>query len=128
MPDRFAEGITANAIPALDTELLVTTTFPEVAPAGTLAKMIEELQLAVVAAVPLKVTVPDEPKPLPLIAMIAPTGPETGDKLDMLGVGAFEPTVKFNPLLGTPETVTTTFPVVAPVGTETTMTFGPQFA
>ena len=37
---------------------------PEVAPAGTLAKMIEELQLAVVAAEPLKVTVPDEPKPL----------------------------------------------------------------
>src|SRR6266478_1839320 len=30
-------------------------------------------------------------------------------------------TVKFAPLLGTPDTVTTTFPVVAPLGTEARM-------
>jgi hypothetical protein len=36
----------------------------------------------------------------------------------MLGV---EPTVKFTPLLATPPTVTTTLPVVAPVGTEVEM-------
>ena len=42
----------------------------------------------------------------------------------MLGAGVV--TVKFTPLLATPPTVTTTFPVVAPVGTGTTMLVGPQ--
>src|SRR5437667_11836682 len=32
-----------------------------------------------------------------------------------------EPTVKFTPLLATPPTVTTTLPVVAPLGTDATM-------
>jgi hypothetical protein len=36
----------------------------------------------------------------------------------MLGI---EDTVKFTPLLATPPTVTTTFPVVAPVGTDVAM-------
>jgi len=36
----------------------------------------------------------------------------------MLGVGR---TVKFAPLLATPDTVTTMFPVVAPLGTEARM-------
>jgi len=35
-------------------------------------------------------------------------------------------TVKLTPLLATPPTVTTTFPVVAPVGTATTMVVAPQ--
>ena len=47
-----------------------------------------------------------------------PTGPAVGFKLVMLG-GAM--TVKFKPLLAWPPTVTTTLPVVAPVGTATTM-------
>src|SRR5256885_10884024 len=34
---------------------------------------------------------------------------------------AAEPTVKFAPLLATPPTVTTTLPVVAPLGTDATM-------
>src|SRR5256885_9852058 len=34
---------------------------------------------------------------------------------------AAEPTVKFTPLLATPPTVTTTLPVVAPLGTDATM-------
>ena len=42
----------------------------------------------------------------------------------MLGAGVV--TVKFTPLLATPPTVTTTFPVVAPVGNGTTMLVGPQ--
>jgi hypothetical protein len=42
----------------------------------------------------------------------------------MLGAGVV--TVKFTPLLATPPTVTTTFPVVAPLGTGTTILVGPQ--
>jgi hypothetical protein len=42
----------------------------------------------------------------------------------MLGAGVVN--VKFTPLLATPPTVTTTFPVVAPLGTGTTMLVGPQ--
>ena len=43
-----------------------------------------------------------------------PTGPEDGDKLVMYGV-----TAKGAPLLGTPFTVTTTLPVLVPLGTGT---------
>jgi len=52
-----------------------------------------------------------------------PRGPEAGLKLVMLGVGR---TVKAAELLAKPPTVTTTFPVVAPAGTGTTMLVGPQ--
>ena len=48
----------------------------------------------------------------------APTAPEEGDTLEMLGVGR---TVKLTPLLAWLETVTTTFPVVAPLGTAATI-------
>jgi hypothetical protein len=85
------------------------------------AKMRDELQLAVGAETPLKLTIPDEPKLFPLIKTVAPTGAEDGNKLVMLGVGIVETTVKLEPLLVTPETVTTTFPVVAPGGTSATM-------
>ena len=44
----------------------------------------------------------------------APTAPEVGDRLLMLGVGD---TVNATPLLATPLTVTTTLPVEAPAGT-----------
>lgn len=47
-----------------------------------------------------------------------PSGPEVGFRPVMLGVGR---TVKDTPLLARPLTVTTTFPVVAPFGTGTTM-------
>jgi hypothetical protein len=47
-----------------------------------------------------------------------PTEPDVRDRLVMLGTVV---TVKITPLLGTPETVTTTFPVVAPDGTGSTM-------
>ena len=46
-----------------------------------------------------------------------PTGPELGIKLVILGGTR---TVKATALLGTPPTVTTTFPLVAPPGTGTT--------
>jgi len=71
-----------------------------------------------VEAVPLNFTVLEPcvvPKFIPAIDTEVPTGPEAGDKLVMLGVAA--DTAKLTPLLATAPTVTTTFPVVAPLGT-----------
>ena len=48
----------------------------------------------------------------------APTAPVVIDRLLMFGAGT---TVKFTPLLFTPLTETTTFPVMAPLGTVTAM-------
>ena len=47
-----------------------------------------------------------------------PTGPEVGDRLVMLGTVV---TVKLTALLARPATVTSTLPVVAPLGTGATM-------
>src|SRR5260370_1453402 len=99
----------------------VTTTLPVVAPLGTGATMLVALQLVGAAAIPLNDTVLVPcvaPKFAPLIVTDAPTNPEAGFKLAMLGAGTV--TVKLPPLLATPPTVTTTLPVVAPVGTGTT--------
>ena len=100
--------------PLLATPHTVTTTFPVVAPLGTGATMLVALQLVGVAAVPLNLTVLVPcvvPKFVPVIVTDVPTVPEVGDKVVMLGVAS---TVKLTPLLATPPTVTTTFPVVAP--------------
>ena len=59
-----------------------------------------------------------EPKFVPVIVTEAPTAPEVGESELMLGVGR---TVKADPLLSTPLACTTTFPVVAPVGTFVTI-------
>ena len=86
------------------------------------------LQLVGVAAGPLNVTVLAPwlaPKLVPAIVTDVPTAPEVGEKLVMLGVGN---TVKLTPLLATPETVTTTFPVAAPVGTGTVMSWLPSLS
>jgi hypothetical protein len=56
---------------------------------------------------------------LPLIVTAAPTAPDAG--LRLLIAGAAAVTVKVTPLLGTPLTVTTTLPAVAPLGTVTVM-------
>ena len=58
------------------------------------------------------------PKLLPLIVTEVPTGPRFGVKLVMLGA---EFTVNVTALLATPPTVTITGPVVAAVGTGTTI-------
>ena len=74
-------------------------------------------QLVGVAVVPLNFTVLepcDEPKLVPEIITDIPTAAEVGETLEMVGVGK---TVKLFPLLANPATVTTTFPVVAPLGT-----------
>ena len=113
---------TVKLDPLLATPPTVTTTFPVVAPVGTFATMLVALQLLiVVAVVPLNVTVLVPcvaPKFVPVIVTDAPTAPDVGLRLVIVGVAS---TVKFDPLLATPPTVTTTFPVVAPAGTGTTM-------
>ena len=123
-----AGTVTVKLVPLLATPPTVTTTFPVVAPVGTGTTMLVALQLVGVAAVPLNVTVlvPCEaPKFAPVIVTLAPTNPDVGFKLVMLGAGTV--TVKATPLLATPPTVTTTFPVVAPVGTGATMLVALQF-
>ncbi len=54
-----------------------------------------------------------------MIVTEVPTAPDVGLRVVMAGAGVV--TVKLTPLLATPPTVTTTFPVVAPVGAGTTM-------
>jgi hypothetical protein len=116
-----ADVVTVKFTPLLATPPTVTTTFPVVAPAGTDVAMLVEVQLVVVAGVPLNVTVPEDSKLVPVIVTAVPTGPEVVDRLVIEGEGADVVTVKFTPLLATPPTVTTTFPVVAPVGTDVAM-------
>ena len=116
--DRFVmPGATVNDTPLLATPPAVTTTLPVVAPVGTCAKIDPVAQPVIdVAGVPLKVTVPCAvPKFDPEIVTHAPTAPEVGDSVVMLGATT---TVNDSPLLATPPAVTTTLPVVAPVGTD----------
>jgi len=119
-----AVAVTVNVTPLLATPPTFTTTFPVVAPLGTVTAMPVAFQLdAVPALVPLNVTelVPWlDPKLLPPIVTAAPTGPEVTERLVMLGVDDVV-TVNVTPLLATPPTFTTTFPVVAPLGTVTAM-------
>jgi hypothetical protein len=51
-------GTTVNPIPLLVTPLAFTTTFPFVAPLGTVTATLVALQVLTLAMVPLKVTVP----------------------------------------------------------------------
>jgi len=97
----------------------VTTIGPVVAPEGTQTTIFVALQLVGVALVPLNLTVLVpcvEPKFDPVMVMQFPTAPDDADSALMLG-GAFV-TVKLTPLLARPPTVTTTLPVLAPLGTE----------
>ena len=78
-------------------------------------------QLVGVAVVPLNFTVLVPwlvPKFAPVIVTDAPSAPDVAERLVIFGAGT---TVKLTPLLALLETVTTTFPVVAPVGTLATM-------
>jgi hypothetical protein len=122
--DRFVMlggTVTVKLTPLLARPPTVTTTLPVVAPAGTFTTMLVALQLLGVAEVPLNATVLVPcvvPKFVPVMVTAVPTGPEVGDRFVMLGGTV---TVKLTPLLARPPTVTTTLPVVAPVGTATTM-------
>jgi hypothetical protein len=115
-------SVTVKFTPLLATPPTVTTTFPVVAPAGTGTTIPVALQLVGVAAVPLNFTVLVPcvaPKFTPVTVIATPANPEVGFKLVILG--PVDETVKLTPLLATPPTVTTTFPVVAPAGTGTTI-------
>src|SRR5215467_15924174 len=114
-------GATLKGAPLLAKPLTVTTTFPVVAELGTAVTMLVLLQLVGVAVAPLKVTVlvPWEgPKFVPVMVTEAPKKPKVGLRLVMLG-GTI--TVNAKGLLATPPTVTTTFPLFAPLGTVATM-------
>jgi len=52
-------GVTVKLFPALFTPLANTTTFPVVAPDGTLVAILVALQLVMLATVPLNDTVPE---------------------------------------------------------------------
>jgi hypothetical protein len=120
-------GVTVKGTPLLDTPPTVTTTFPVVAPIGTVTLNIVAVQFEAAIGVPFKVTVLApwvEPKFEPFTVNVAPTGPCVKLKLEILGPA--EVTVKRTPLLEVPSTLTTTLPVVAPLGTGTTMLEAPQ--
>ena len=110
-----------NGKPLLAWPPTVTTTFPVVAPAGTGTTMLVADQLVGVALVALKLTVLVPfvaPKLVPAMVTDVPTQPIAGVREVNAG-GTVNVNVK--PLLARPPTVTTTFPVVAPAGTGTTM-------
>jgi hypothetical protein len=116
-------AVIVNVTPLLATPPTVTVTLPVVAPLGTAAAMAVADHDEVVAVTPLNFTtlVPwVAPKFVPVIVTVVPTAPLVGDKELIVGVPATA-TVKVTPLLATPPTVTTTFPVDAPLGTATVM-------
>jgi hypothetical protein len=113
--------VTVKFDPLLAWPPTVTTTFPVVAPTGAGTTMVVAFQLVGVAAIPLNETVLVPcvaPKFAPVIVTGVPIGPDVGLRPAMLGGTT---TVKFDPLLAWPPTVTTTLPVVAPAGTGTVM-------
>jgi hypothetical protein len=117
-----ADAVTAKLTPLLAAPPTVTMTGPVVAVLGTGTTMLVSLQLLGVAGVPLNVTVLVScvaPKFAPATATSVPAGPTCGVRPVRLGAGGV--TVKVTPLLGAPPTVTTTGPLVAAIGTGTTM-------
>jgi hypothetical protein len=86
-------GSTMKATPLLATPETVTTTFPLVAPDGTVATICPVDQLVTEAVVPLKLTVLlpwERPNPDPLIVTEVLTVPEVGERLVILGAAATE--------------------------------------
>ena len=118
--------VTVNVTPVLARLFTVTIMLPVAAVAGTVATMLVFDQLVVVATTPLNVTVLlpfVAPKFVPVMVTELPVVPLVGERLVMFGGMR---TVKVTPLLASPPTVTTTLPVVAPVGTGTTMLVADQ--
>jgi hypothetical protein len=119
-------AVTVKFTPLLDIPATDTRTFPVVAAVGTGNTMLVALQEVGVAVVPLNVTVLapcTDPKPVPETVTTAPTSPDVGLMLVMLGGR----TVKFTTLLATPPTLTPTLPVDA-VGTVAMMLVALQLA
>ena len=85
---------TVKPTPLLGTPPTVTTTYPGVAPAGTVTTMLVALQLVGVAAVPLNFTVLVPcvaPKFVPVIVTDVPANPDVGLSVAMLGAMGFPP-------------------------------------
>jgi hypothetical protein len=81
-------GVTVKVTPLLAWPLTVTTTFPVVAPGGTTAVMLVELQTVITAPFPLNLTVLPlgvEPKLVPATTTKEPTAPALGVRLLMVG-------------------------------------------
>jgi hypothetical protein len=124
-PLMVGAGGTVKTTPGLATPPAATaTTFPVVAPVGTVAVMLLVVQLVIdVAGVPLNFTalpVPWVLKFAPAIVIEEPIAPVLGVRLVMLGADV---TVNVGPagLETPPSAVTTTDPVVAPAGTTAVM-------
>jgi len=101
-------GTTVNGMELLGAPPTVTTTLPESAPKGTGVTIVLGPHVVGVAKTPLKETVLAvwvAPKLSPVIVTEAPTVPEVGVTLVMLGGGG--PTVKVAPLLTAPPLRTT---------------------
>jgi hypothetical protein len=77
-----------KATPLLPTPDRLTTTFPVVAPEGTVVTIEVAFQIVGVAGVPLNVTVPGVAKFVPVIVTVALTGPEFTESFVMLGIGS----------------------------------------
>jgi hypothetical protein len=108
---------TVKLTPVPETPKTATITFPLVAPIGTVAVMLVELQDVAVAAVPLKETVLVpcvEPKFVPVMVTEELITPDVGERFVIVGIGT---TVKVPAFVAKPSTVTRRFPVVAPLGT-----------
>jgi hypothetical protein len=91
-PVTVGVGNTVKLFPLLSTLLTRTTTLPVVAPAGTVTTMLPALQLLTfVTRVPLNLTVLVpfvDPKPLPAIVTVAPTAPDVGVRVEIVGAAA----------------------------------------
>ena len=114
--------MTVKLMPLLAWPPTITTTLPVVAAVGTATVMLVALHAVGVPVVPLNATLLlpcVAPKFAPATVMEVPTAPEVGLRLVILGGETV--TVKPTPLLLCPPTVTTTLPVVAPLGTATAM-------
>jgi hypothetical protein len=93
--DRFVmlgAATTVNALPLEATPPTVTTTFPFVAPLGTVAAIEVDVQpVTAVAVTPLNFTVLVPcvvPKLVPVIVITAPTAPVAGDRVVIVGAAA----------------------------------------
>jgi len=114
-------ALTLKVGPTAGNPFTLTVTLPVVAPEGTIAIIEVSLQVVNVTAVPLNVTVLAPcvaPKLVPCIVTNAPTVPDVGVMLATFGT-----TVKLAPLLATPPTEATMFPLplAEPAGTGATM-------
>ena len=116
------QELTLKGTRLLDSVPAVTTTGPVVAADGTVATIFVLVQEVIPAVTPLNLTEPTVvPNFVPLTVTDAPVGPLFGKRFEIPGV-----TLNCFALLATPPTVTTTFPVLAVLGTRKLMRELPQ--